>query len=584
MEVNSEWKNNTDGVLLTSFSDFKNNRTFDDWIATHLMLVEKTLRQRSMEQLNDEQKKNRLNLLDGLNGYWHSSTFPKNDYLTYKNPVFIDRHGNYCAVGFLMKQSGADALARAIDADNKFVYVKNIKTNGVKEWAKKNGFTIDELAWIQPGYPVTFSVDFLSEGLNGTVNCMLVDSVTQEFFAGGSFTSSTRGATCNGIAQYISGIAGWDWVGLGNGVNGTVKTIIKFNNKLYVGGSFTMAGSVAALNVAAYDLTSGQWEAVGSLDNTVNSLIVYNNEIYAGGIFSNYFSKWDGNQWQDINQGWLTNAEIRTLEVYDNMIMIGGNFELPTGALRKNVATYDGVQMLNAGFGTPTPVNDFVIHKDTLYAALDFVYGNDSCALSRYENFDWVNVLDPTNFPDDYLSGKSIQHLLSVNDRLFCSGYFYVYAFTQYGNNIMEYKPGLSSGSNCIPLMLTDSTIYTIELMNNLISFGGAFNTTGSLHHIGQLTSVTIGMDEISNNTSNKINVYPNPAVSHINVNVKDFINANEYQITISDITGREIYREPVSRQTFSMDLSFKNLNGIYLLRIVDGDGITKATEKLLIQ
>jgi 16S rRNA (cytosine1402-N4)-methyltransferase len=55
-----------------------------------------------------------------------------------------------------MQQSGCEELSRKIDKHEKFAYVKEIKAEGLAEWAKTNGFTVDELAWIQPAYPPNF--------------------------------------------------------------------------------------------------------------------------------------------------------------------------------------------------------------------------------------------------------------------------------------------------------------------------------------------------------------------------------------------------------------------------------------------
>ncbi len=319
-QVNAEWKYRDDGLKLAATLDLSQNKSFDDWIATHLMLVEQTLRKRTTENLSSSQKQKRLTLLNELSAYWHSRAFPVNDYLPYKNPVFIDRKGNYCAVGYLMKQSGAVSLAHAIDVENKFAYVKEIKTSGVKEWADENGFTLDELAWIQPGYPVSFTVQDLTGGLNGTVSAILIDSSSQVIYAGGSFTASTAGSLCNGVAAYISGFAGWDWIGLGTGLNGNVNTLLIKNNMLFAGGEFTMAGTTPVYNVAVYDMQTGQWQSIGNLDSTVTSLAVYHNEIYAGGKFTGFVSKWTGTSWQNITQGFLYGEGVRTLEVKDSIL------------------------------------------------------------------------------------------------------------------------------------------------------------------------------------------------------------------------------------------------------------------------
>ncbi len=583
-DVNAEWKNHPDGLMLAASADVSNNKTFDDWIATHLMLVEQTLRQRPVENLTAEQKQNRLKLLDELNGYWHSRAFPRNDYLPYKNPVFIDRNGNYCAVGFLMKQSGHSSLAHAIDRDNKFVYVKDIKTKGVKEWADENGFSIDELAWIQPGYPVVANTEDLSGGLNGTVNCMIIDSTSQEIYAGGSFTSSTIGVPCNGVAQYISGFSGWDWIGIGDGVNGTVNAILKYNDKLYVGGDFTMAGTIPVSNIAVYDLSTNQWQSMGSLDSVVNSLVVYNNEIYAGGMFTGYVSKWTGSTWQDITQGFIYGEGVRTLEVWNNTLVMGGNFELTTGALRKHVAAYDGTQMGILGFGTTTPVNDFEIHRDTLYAGCDFVQGTDTCSIARFVNSDWEIVLKPGNSGTSYFYGTAIRQLLSVNQRLFCAGAFNTEVIFYFGNNLMEFQQDSNGIFSCLPLLNVDSSIHTFAVRGNTICFGGAFTNsiTDTLNHIGLLNSVLTSIAGNPQGTHPIFNVFPNPASDKITIDFKALNSNKGCRLRILDVTGREVYRQEIVHQTFSIDLSSKNMSGIYLLEIVNEEGNVLGTQKIL--
>ena len=51
-QVNSEWKYQDDGLKLAATLDLSQNKSFDDWIATHLMLVEQTLRKRTTENLS----------------------------------------------------------------------------------------------------------------------------------------------------------------------------------------------------------------------------------------------------------------------------------------------------------------------------------------------------------------------------------------------------------------------------------------------------------------------------------------------------------------------------------------------------
>jgi hypothetical protein len=121
-------------------------------IQQHLRETEKLLRSRSVIHLNASQKKQRLYLLDVLHQYMLDGIFPKNTFHTRRTPYFIDIFNNYCAVGFLMKISGADKMAREINQSQNFSYVKEIKHPSLLAWQQFSGFTIDELALIQPGY------------------------------------------------------------------------------------------------------------------------------------------------------------------------------------------------------------------------------------------------------------------------------------------------------------------------------------------------------------------------------------------------------------------------------------------------
>ena len=582
LEVNTEWKNQSDAQQHALTCDAVNNTTFDDWIATHLMLVEQTLRQRSTEQLSHQQTANRYALLNELNSYWHSRAFPVNDYLSYKNPVFIDRTGNHCAVGFLMKQSGASALAQEINSKQKFAFIKDITIDGVADWASTNGFTLDELAWIQPGYPVAYTVSSLEGGLNGTVNCMVTSSSNPAIYAGGSFTSSTKGASCNGIAMYISGIAGMDWLGLGTGVNGTVNSILIHNDALYVGGEFTMAGSVPANNIAIFDLLTYQWMSIGSLDAEVTSLAIYNNEIYAGGKFTGYISKWNGSQWQDVSQGFIYGEGVRTLEVWDNLLLIGGKFELATGALRRHVATFDGTQMGSSGFGTVTPVNDFEVFRDTLYAACDFVDGTDTCAIARLVNYDWEIAIKPFQSMMDYFDGISIKQLMAEDNQLFCAGEFAAFSGMIYGSNLMKIDNVLNGQWNLSPLLLTDNRINTIAPLDNTICFGGSFIAAGNdtLNHIGVFSNSLLGIDVPRLNTPDLFEVYPNPASNYFRIHLKEFAAGKDLWLKICDVTGREVWQEKILNPLMPVDII--TAKGIYLVQLMENEKLL-GVERLIV-
>ncbi|MFN8277335.1 MAG: T9SS type A sorting domain-containing protein [Chitinophagales bacterium] len=577
MQVNAEWQHQADARQLVSKEPAAQSQSFHQWIATHLRLVEKTLRQRSTAHLTETQAANRAALLDQLHGYWQQGLFPVNDYLTYKNPVFIDRAGTHCAVGYLMQQSGAEALARQIDREQKFAYVHEIKTPGVAEWASTNGFTLNELAWIQPGYPPTINPNDLDKGLNGDVYALTTDQANSVVYAAGNFTATRRGVPCAHIAAWVSGFAGWSWISLGSGLNGPVYCLLWHDNKLYAGGNFTMAGGVSAKNIAAYNIGTGQWEAVGALDSTVRSLAVYNNQLYAAGNFTGFLSKWNGSQWQDIANGFLYGEGARTLAVWNNMLVVGGSFELATGALRKHVAVYDGTYMSALSMGTLTPVNDFEVHNNALYAACDAVSGNDTCALARYDNDHWQKVLGISMGMFDAFSGKAIYKMKSVNGQLICAGDFMCSAGMTYGNHLMAYSRAPLPGDTTlrditVPLLTTDLAVRDVMAIGNVLYFGGDFvvnSFTDTLQHVGYFALNPAGITSAAQLAA--VRVFPNPATTQITIETSNGISLVRLELIGAD--GALVATQEAKGSAAS--LSLKDMaSGAYKLRVYTDAGI----------
>ncbi len=574
LSVNAEWSKQPEYGKIISIEKFSDNKSFNEWIATHLMLVEKTLSARDVSNLTSTQRSNRAKLLNELHGYWQQGVFPVNDYLPYKNPVFIDRIGTHCAVGYLMLQSGNDELAQAINTNEKFAFVHEIKTEGVKEWADENGFAIDELAWIQPGYPPTIPTEDLDGGLNGTVNTIAVDPSGQAVYVGGNFSQTTSGVTSSNVALWISGFAGWDWIPVGSGLNGTVHTLLLQNNMLYAGGEFTMAGTTPVNHVAVYDISLGQWQSLGSLDSTVRALAFYNGELYAGGNFTGFVSKWNGSQWIDIANGFLYGEGVRTLEIWNNLLVIGGNFELATGALRRHVAAYDGSQMGTLDFGTITPVNDFEKLNNTLYAACDFVNGSDTCALACYDSGVWqVKIkLVPDYYPP---TGKSFRTMALYDSAIVLGGrFFYDGGFT-FANNLVKYYRKINSwGVTYVDAIIAfanlDSSVNSIAIQSGNLYFGGNFvrNSAKVLNRIGIISDSYVGIPLFAPNETLKI--YPNPATDFVRIKLSN--NEVILQTELLDFTGRNIFSKPSSASSNSISLAHLP-SGVYLLRALTKNG-----------
>ena len=87
--------------------------------------------------------------------------------IRYEVRYFIDDFGVHCAVGYLIEQSGNGDLALEISEKFNYNYIEDIPSSKMLDWAEKFGFTVDELKWIQPGYPPVQTLNQLGNGTNG---------------------------------------------------------------------------------------------------------------------------------------------------------------------------------------------------------------------------------------------------------------------------------------------------------------------------------------------------------------------------------------------------------------------------------
>lgn len=96
----------------------------------------------------------RAQLLGYLEEYIARGVTPKNTYVAHRSPVFIDAQGQICAVGYLIERSAGRALAEKIAASHRLDYIEDIAAAmpEVAAWVEDSGFTLDEIASIQPGY------------------------------------------------------------------------------------------------------------------------------------------------------------------------------------------------------------------------------------------------------------------------------------------------------------------------------------------------------------------------------------------------------------------------------------------------
>lgn len=121
-------------------------------IQTWLSGVETYLRSRDVSHLTAAQRERRALHLRTLQAYRVAGRFPHNHATRGLTPVFIDPHGTACAVGHLLLRGGAAELAHQIAREHLLARLPELDSPALSGWARENGFTLEELALIQPSY------------------------------------------------------------------------------------------------------------------------------------------------------------------------------------------------------------------------------------------------------------------------------------------------------------------------------------------------------------------------------------------------------------------------------------------------
>ncbi|HEY0977135.1 MAG TPA: hypothetical protein VGE21_06655 [Flavobacteriales bacterium] len=122
------------------------------YVQAHLEHVLAVLADADISHLSGPQRELRKELIGLLGDYARQGVFPINYHRHERTPVFIDEHDTFCAVGFLMRSSGEEVMARRIAATDNFAWVRQVTDPELGAWQERSGFTLEELKLIQGAY------------------------------------------------------------------------------------------------------------------------------------------------------------------------------------------------------------------------------------------------------------------------------------------------------------------------------------------------------------------------------------------------------------------------------------------------
>jgi len=253
-----------------------------------------------------------------------------------------------------------------------------------------------------------------SAGLNGIVRELEVYG--DRLYVGGYFSSA------GGVAG-TSRLAAWDgdaWSSLGTQPDGEVWAMTVWDGKLVVGGAFTNVGYC----VAAWNGTS--WESLGEgLNYYVYDLLVWNGDLYAAGAFNqsgsaqvHYVGRWNGSAWEGLGSQIEEAEYIYAMTVYENQLICAGYTYSPSN---RNLVAWDGANWSEFQGGADSEILAVCVWNGDLYAGGVFSQiGSppvDAEGIARWDGSAWSQV-------GEALGGGYVWKLLPYDGALLAVGGF----------------------------------------------------------------------------------------------------------------------------------------------------------------
>ncbi|WP_273567544.1 T9SS type A sorting domain-containing protein [Maribacter halichondriae] len=429
----------------------------------------------------------------------------------------------------------------------------------------------------------------IENGTNGNIEAVITSG--DDLFVAGSF--STAGSiAANNIAVYTKNEG---WKTLSSGANGSVNALaIASNGNLYAGGEFTNIGGVEAKNIAVWN--GSNWSPLGTGTNgSVAKIIIdQNDNVYAGGAFENAggiivhnIAKWK-NGWSPLSDsGTLisgTNNEIRSVALHNGQLIVGGNFDSAGGKTANRIATWNGSSWNTLGEGTSGFVQAILVQSGYIYAGGNFTLagGKTVNRISRWNitSKSWEGLGNGTS--------GNVNALATDGTYIYLGGNFETVSDVTESNYVMNNMARWSESSG-FEALGTSKNVGTDNQVNSIY-----FSANGNDLYVGG------NFNAAGNSTSSKLAVWSqNFNCSDADISMEYSLNginwiSGDSRITVDEGTSVQIRKRGLGStytitlpngtvHSGSYDLGIINPDQAGVYRITGNDGCSRAFEIFVI-
>jgi len=432
---------------------------------------------------------------------------------------------------------------------------------------------------------------------SGGIYCFYEDTIDDVLIVGGAY-KYIDGLHANGLAAYN----GFNWQKCYN-LNiplygGSVNSIIRYNGSLYVSGAiwFTWNNDTIPY-IAKWDGTN--WSRLpfmvnNTTSNVIKNMRIINNKLFflmeadtIPGIKTNHILMYDGENYSAFDN--LPPDYVQMLSdiaYYKGEYYISGTFFNSDDSIH-GILKYDGTNWTNVGGGLKgnAGISKMLVYNNKLIVAGEFYKsngnaGNNTMSWDGEEWSEFINLAGQNNYYDIF----SVVHDMNVhNNKLYIGGIF-DYAndvpcqkiLVYDGNNVCSF--GNEMNNNCISLGFYNDTLIVAGIdsidhidVNRIAKWigGNNFDTCSVLESVPQI-----------NNELNNLIIYPNPANGEFNIKLNTK-TPSEVEITIFNINGSKTFEKQFHQTN---EIKIDNLHpekGVYFVKIKTDKFIE--VEKLII-
>jgi len=278
VSVNKNWKG-----LSKEITHTQNPTSEVALIQLHLLNVIGYLEAQPLSQLDSIQLQNRLTNIAILKSYCLAGHYPINNITSYRTPIFINSKGVHCAVGYILKENGLGNVANDIAKNQLLAYVDEIEHIQLNTWQKTCGFSMFELALIQPTYgppiPVCAAespIDWQTVTVNSKIT-HLFNGINNTIYG---ISQLDEGGLQQEIVSFNDTTL--EWKSFGPQLSGQFLDLVFCKDVLYVSVFLPFEKFPHQL----LRLNDGKWDKVAHFNGSISAMEVLQNKLYVKGNFN----------------------------------------------------------------------------------------------------------------------------------------------------------------------------------------------------------------------------------------------------------------------------------------------------------